>query len=93
MWRNPLDAVDGVTLDDFPDRARCLDLSRVHAWADNGGIERSEGQIDTVAGAVAADIDPLFKHPLSAQETATAKDWIHRLIRVVARTDRSRDAG
>lgn len=80
IWRDPVELVDGATFDDFPDRARCVDLSLVYDWAEasknlDGLDERVRGD---VAGVV-AELDPRFDHALSAHETETARRWILRL--------------
>lgn len=80
IWRDPMDLIDGATLDDFPERPRCIDLSLVYDWAAAGQtIEQFDERVRDDVVDVVADIDRRFTHVLTAHEAETARGWLFRL--------------
>jgi hypothetical protein len=83
VWRDPVELVDGATFDDFPERARCIDLSLVYDWAEaSKTLEGLDSRVRSDVAGVVADLDPRFDHALSAHEAETAGRWILRLARL-----------
>jgi hypothetical protein len=80
IWRDPMELIDGATLDDFPERPRCIDLSLVYDWAQaNKTFERFDERVRGDVAGVVADLDRRFAHALTAHEAETARRWLLRL--------------
>jgi hypothetical protein len=86
VWREGPDGPLGQgDFDAFPERDRCIDLSRWYEWAggqqDQALLERIENE-DVVR--VARDIDSQFGAPLDAGQGQSARTWLRRLVHVWA---------
>ncbi len=85
VWREGPDGRLGEgEYDEFDDRGRCLDLSRLYEWADvEGAMDGGEALLASGQPEVLAkDIDPDFTHALGGQERDAAAEWLGRLLRM-----------
>ena len=80
VCRRVLDLPEGEGVDDFADRPRCIDLSRLYDWAQQSAVLSGfNEQVATDVASLAARIDPKFKHRLGPQEADRAREWLTRL--------------
>ena len=84
VWREGRDGPLGQgDYDQFGDRGRCLNLSRLYEWsAVEGAVARGEELLESGPEALAKDIDPKFTHALGDQEREVATHWLSRILRM-----------
>jgi hypothetical protein len=84
VWREGPDGPLGQgEYDQFGDRGRCLNLSRLYDWAGvEGAVARSEELLESGPEALAKNIDPQFTHALSDQEREVAATWLRQILRM-----------
>jgi hypothetical protein len=83
VWREGPEGPVGEEYDAFPDRERCLNLSRLYNWAEvDGGVDRGEALLASGPDVLAQEIDPQFTHVLGEQEREVAADWLNRIMRL-----------